>query len=421
MTVFQPRGGVRTSRSKGLQASLPLKMLRSWDFLNHGEERINPILRHAEQGPVNSSLRNITLCHPEQGPVNRDQLTVNSSLRVDKQSQMCDSTDKNCSRFTGNCSLKRKVAFTLAEVLITLGIIGVVAAITLPALIDSVTERKNSERHANIVYKVTQAMDIMKAHGELSGRYETTEAFVDELQKYLKISKRCDSNHIADCWPTDKVIDAEGNEFEVSKAKTGKNLSLNSTTNNVGLILGDGAPIILNYNPDGVKVDETDALTAVKKSLPVGGGRTKEFVFTSNSTGSIDFVTDVNGSAAPNSETRDNKYNDIRNLFAATFSKGCAGEDVSGIGCVVDTGQQLVWQDAKDKCTSLGMTLPDKGTLKNIASKGQSNPNLPSGWLWSSSETDAYYAWVVYFASGSAGEGVLSKRSNQLGVLCVGN
>ena len=41
------------------------------------------------------------------------------------------------SRFTFHSSLKSKIAFTLAEVLITLGIIGVVAALTLPALIDN--------------------------------------------------------------------------------------------------------------------------------------------------------------------------------------------------------------------------------------------------------------------------------------------
>ncbi len=33
---------------------------------------------------------------------------------------------------------KRRIAFTLAEVLITLGIIGVVAAMTLPALIQKI-------------------------------------------------------------------------------------------------------------------------------------------------------------------------------------------------------------------------------------------------------------------------------------------
>ncbi len=310
----------------------------------------------------------------------------------------------------------------MAEVLITLGIIGVVAAITLPSLIDSVTERKNSERHANIAYKVTQAMDIMKAHGELNKSYPTTEAFVDELQKYLKVSKRCDSNHIADCWPTAKVIDAEGNEFEVNKAKTGKNLSLNSNTNNVGLILADGASIILNYNPDGGKIDDTDALVAVKKTLPVGGGRSKEFVFTTNSTASIDFVTDVNGSAAPNSETRDNKYNDIRNLFAATFSKGCAGVELSGIGCVVDTSQALYWDDAKAKCESMGMTLPDKGTLKNIRDQKASNPNLPqSGWFWSSTEGGTNHAWVVNFGNTGIAPEANNGKNYLVGVLCVGN
>ncbi len=315
----------------------------------------------------------------------------------------------------------RRAAFTLAEVLITLGIIGVVAAITLPALIENVTERKNSERHANIVYKVTQAMDIMKAHGELSGTYPSTEAFVDELQKYLKISKRCDSNHIADCWPTDKVIDGDGNEFEVSKAKTGKNLSLNTNTNNVGLILADGASIILNYNPDGGKIDDTDPLVAVKKSLPVGGGRSKEFVYTSNATASIDFVTDVNGSAHPNAETSNNVYHDIRNLTAARFTKGCAGIELSGIGCVVNTGQQLKWNDAKAKCESMGMTLPDFGTLENLYNQKASNPNLPqSGWFWSSTENSADSAKNLDFSNGNQFHWYPFKDYNR-GVMCIGD
>ena len=53
----------------------------------------------------------------------------------------CDSVisnnfpDKVFSRFTSHFSLNRKAAFTLAEVLITLGIIGIVAAMTMPTLI----------------------------------------------------------------------------------------------------------------------------------------------------------------------------------------------------------------------------------------------------------------------------------------------
>ena len=44
-------------------------------------------------------------------------------------------------RFTSHVSLKHKSAFTLAEVLITLGIIGIVAALTLPTLIQNIQDK----------------------------------------------------------------------------------------------------------------------------------------------------------------------------------------------------------------------------------------------------------------------------------------
>ena len=101
--------------------------------------------------------------------------------------------------------MDRKCAFTLAEVLITLGIVGVVAAMILPSVITNINERVYSTRQANTAYKVTQATDKMKALGLLNGSYKTTDEFVDELQKHLKIVKRCSANNIADCWPTDKA------------------------------------------------------------------------------------------------------------------------------------------------------------------------------------------------------------------------
>ena len=239
----------------------------------------------------------------------------------------------------------RKVAFTLAEVLITLGIIGVVAAIILPSFITNVTERINSERQANIAQKVTQAMDQMRAHGLLSAQYATTEAFVDELQKYLKIAKRCDVNNIANCWPTPTVTLSDGEEFEVSKAKTGKNLSLSTETNNVGLILADGASIILNYNTATSPIDLGDRVETKFKDLSVGFGKTKEFAYTSDVTKGIDFVMDVNGSKSPNSEVSTG-IRDIRSFKIAQFSKGkpdCSKYPnsfyVEDVGCIVNVGK----------------------------------------------------------------------------------
>lgn len=57
--------------------------------------------------------------------------------------------------------MKRIFAFTLAEVLITLGIIGIVAAMTIPAIIN------NSEKQS-IVSKVKEAYSIMsQATGQI--------------------------------------------------------------------------------------------------------------------------------------------------------------------------------------------------------------------------------------------------------------
>ena len=46
----------------------------------------------------------------------------------------------------GNSNIDRKAAFTLAEVLITLGIIGIVAAITIPSLMAKILSRNALSR-----------------------------------------------------------------------------------------------------------------------------------------------------------------------------------------------------------------------------------------------------------------------------------
>ena len=76
----------------------------------------------------------------------------------------------------------KRGAFTLAEVLITLVVIGVIAATVIPILQQNINERVNSSRQANIAFKVTQAMDKMKALGLLEKDYGTTEASEPSLK-----------------------------------------------------------------------------------------------------------------------------------------------------------------------------------------------------------------------------------------------
>ena len=281
-------------------------------------------------------------------------------------------------------------AFTLAEVLITIAIIGVVAAITIPILFRNVNERVNSAREANIAQKITQAMDKMNALGELE-YFQTTEDFVNALKKHLKISKICTNDKIEECWPTKTIRTSSGSNYEVKNAKLGTDLHTGNRTNNVGIILADGASIILTYNPNiGTKAGEN--VKAFTKRLPVGFGKFQDYAYSSTVTNGIDFVMDVNGASAPNAETTDNgEYNDIRSFRVASFSNsGCQGTVINGV-CVVNLGTSYssincangnnpefctlknynlsafdFQAGARKACYDLGMRLPSSSELINL-------------------------------------------------------
>ena len=71
---------------------------------------------------------------------------------------------------------EKQAAFTLAEVLITLGIIGVVAAVTMPIIVANIQDRVRTEQVRSAKYKLTLATDKMKSLGLLLDSYSTTEA-----------------------------------------------------------------------------------------------------------------------------------------------------------------------------------------------------------------------------------------------------
>ena len=320
----------------------------------------------------------------------------------------------------------------------------------MPTLLKNIAERSNSEAQANLAQKITKSMDLMRADGGLERTYNSTDEFVDEFSKYIKISTRCDADHIADCWPTKTVTTTDGETYDVSKAKTGKNLNLkDNKSNNVGIILADGATLILTYNPNAGIIGDGDTVTPSFADLPIGFGRTKKFAYTTSVTDSIDFVMDVNGFKGPNSEARNGKQYDIRSFKVAKFSKGCAGNEIKGIGCVyvppsyspIKGGSEEMkkwdpnwnktsyassdnyWAGAKKACDDIGMSLPDKSKLQSLAKKTTAEKEqlgLPtSGWFWSSSEGNARYAYPVNFYSGLPYDDLKNVSGNR--VLCVGD
>ncbi len=105
--------------------------------------------------------------------------------------------------------MARRVAFTMAEILLSLTINAVVAAITLPSLMGNINERTWNTQRKALHARMSQAIAMMPQLNGY-GTYETdsdgnvtdtaAEAFVTEgLSKVLKINNIYDADNLADC------------------------------------------------------------------------------------------------------------------------------------------------------------------------------------------------------------------------------
>ena len=211
--------------------------------------------------------------------------------------QIQDRARENKSSAVNNQKRGGKVAFTLAEVLITLGIIGVVAALTMPALITNIQDRIQQKRIENINQKLSKVTDKMAVQSGLTG-YGTTMTFVQEMSKHMKIAKICDNEHLAECWPTQEVtLNDEGKTWEIAKTKTAKTLKISTNAEDwadtVGIVTGDGTGMILSYNKKcEFNVDDV----GLKYDSSTGK---------SNSLVCLSGVYDWNGSSKPNKLGKD--------------------------------------------------------------------------------------------------------------------
>ena len=148
--------------------------------------------------------------------------------------------------------VNKKVAFTLVEVLITLGVIGVVSAITMPTLIKNYQQHETVNRLKETYSIISQAVRMSETENGLLETWEIPNAswgadtypygktfFEQYLKPYIKIAKECKylSN---ECW-ADKYIRTNGvvdeTFFSASKNKT------------YGMVLANGS--VIGFYPRG--------------------------------------------------------------------------------------------------------------------------------------------------------------------------
>lgn len=103
-------------------------------------------------------------------------------------------------------------AFTLSEVLITLGVIGVIAALTLPTVINKTQDKQFKVAYKKAYSALSQAFLYMQAAGE----YQDMSSLKDDgtgtmvtpvigdnfkvISKYFRATKTCFNKNTSDCW-----------------------------------------------------------------------------------------------------------------------------------------------------------------------------------------------------------------------------
>ena len=215
-------------------------------------------------------------------------------------------------------ALGRRIAFTMAEILLSLTIIGVVAAITLPSLTGNINERTWNTQRKALYARFSQAIALMPALNGY-GTYETTssggsasindtaaETFVTAaLSKVLKINNICDKDHIFDCGFKSKITTLAGSQVVLPDKLSLSLLNGGIPDSGCGLVIHDtnavafetvnGESILAFYNPNCVS----------KNVLVTGLSEGKYPGYYVKQQICANFVFDLNGSKGPNTVGKD--------------------------------------------------------------------------------------------------------------------
>ena len=327
---------------------------------------------------------------------------------------------------------KSETAFTLAEVLITLSVIGIVAALTIPSMIENHNNKAWKTAKDLWDKKLVEATRQMNIDGVMTGVASSTEDYMNYFKKYVKVIKTCENNKLENCYAP-KFVQTAGDEVEVNTLKTANSLGQKDwNTNTMGFVIADGTTVVMAYNPNCSSVDPFS----------------KEGQ--SGQVGCMSMLIDVNGKKGPNRvgddiqlknatiSTCDMKFQDkciaASDIYPITPINTCDGsgneEWDDDRGSTNSYCANNYWAGAKKACADNEMRLPTMQELADVATyiyKQEDNPIgrfehrnsitpdsyratelnwSTNGWhYWSSEPNGSYNAYLRHFLSSSSNWG----------------
>ena len=403
---------------------------------------------------ISSSKKGFTLAEvkPSRG---RNEVKVESES-TETFSFRCE--DERCRLMRGAV----RCGFTLAEVLITLGVIGIVATMTLPTLLNTLHTKATERKREVFERRLLKGLNEMAVQSTLMG-YESSYDFAKALSQHYKMFNICNTNDISKCYNVDEVIiDTDGNTIKISDIKKAKNLGKDGDEwlDPVAFVATDGSVMIFSYNKD-CKVTEDE----INPQKSFGGGEESSSggntiantsakpTYSGVVNKCIAGVYDYNGASQPNRQTSKNR--DILSYNGGTLAKGksCIAEigslcisktafystpvtkaeceamkSTHGIrGCQYDNDY---WAGAVKECGHVNK-LPSQSQLKDIAdyiyagtpSERAAELGLPAPtfFLWSGEEYDSHNAYYRDFYSGASYSGNYYRSDRARLSVCLGD
>ncbi len=304
--------------------------------------------------------------------------------------------------------------FTMAEILLSLTIIGVVAAITLPSLMANINERTWNTQRKALYARMSQAIAMMpqlNGYGEYEGtntdgsvtatKDTAAEAFLTEgLSKVLKINNICDAAHLADCgiaasftnlagstktWPT-KLSELNSlftGSYDNNGPAEGGDIFRNPQnyidTKAAAFETQNGETIVLYYNPycNGDNEGNVDHYTQPKMCA--------------------NFIYDLNGNKRPNIVGKDIGF--ITALYPTDSNV------VAPYALATNAATSVAQTEASTACTAQDpeSRLPNRDELTSMF-YNKELLGVASGYFWSSSVIstgESGKAWNLCFQVGN--------------------
>lgn len=212
--------------------------------------------------------------------------------------------------------IDKRFGFTLAEVLITLGIIGIVASMTIPIIMNNIQNQQFKSQMRKTYSILSEAHQLLKTENSGSFAYSIStcsgdgdnSCFKDALKTKLHFIKECETNNgLGNCFPA------------LANVKY-----LNGTSANGIFILSQVAGLVLN--------DGSSIVMRLESPTCTNSGSTPAYP---NRCGYI--LADVNGMKPPNTWGRDIYlffvYSDvIRPAAVGNVESGIVAADDCGTG-----------------------------------------------------------------------------------------